>query len=250
MWGTSWRLIREAFSALFESAWRPSPFVIPRLDSRPDVFPEPRTASPHGLLAVGGELTVPRLLAAYRRGIFPYYESGPVLWWSPEPRAVIELDGLHVSRRLARTIRSGKFAVTFDTDFDAVIRGCAQRLEGTWITADIIRAYSELHRAGHAHSVEVWRQGELAGGLYGVTIGGLFAGESMFSGISDASKVALVHLVERLKRRGYVLLDVQILNDHTQSMGAIEIPRDVYLDRLADAVGREVTFREEELNHG
>src|SRR5947207_14465700 len=155
-------------------------------------FPDPELADDDGLLAVGGDLRPARLLDAYRRGIFPFFdEDGPVLWWSPDPRAVFEMGGLHVSRRLARTLRSGRFRVTFDRDFGGVIRGCADRPgQGVWITESMTAAYAGLHRLGHAHSVEVWRDGRLAGGLYGVAVGGLFSGESMFSRVADASKVA------------------------------------------------------------
>jgi leucyl/phenylalanyl-tRNA--protein transferase len=206
-------------------------------------FPDPARAEPEGLICVGGDLSPRRLLAAYRQGIFPYFsDDTPILWWSPDPRAIIELDGLHVSRRLARTVRAGKFFVTFDQAFPAVIRACAQREEGTWITQGMIAAYIELHRQGHAHSVETWQDGELAGGVYGVTVGGVFAGESMFTRHTDGSKVALVHLVEHLRQRGYVLFDVQYVNDHTESMGAIEIPRREYLARLKEALRREVSF--------
>src|SRR5262249_4328220 len=154
---------------------------------------------------------------AYRRGIFPWYgDDLPVCWWSPDPRAVLELDGLHVSRRLRRTIRSGRFEVTVNRDFAGVIRGCADRPDGgTWITADMIAAYEALPRLGHAHSVEVWQGGVLAGGLYGVAVGGLFAAESMFRRATDASRVALAHLVERLAARGFRLLDIQFLTEHT-----------------------------------
>src|SRR5262249_6261995 len=161
------------------------------------------------------DLSPGRLLRAYRLGIFPWYNEPPILWWSPDPRAVLPLDGLHVSRRLARTLRTTPFVVTFDLAFDAVIRGCAEREEGTWITPAMIAAYSALHRLGHAHSAEVWLDGALAGGIYGVALGGLFAGESMFTRVRDASKVALVHLVGRLRERGYALFDVQYRNDHT-----------------------------------
>jgi leucyl/phenylalanyl-tRNA--protein transferase len=206
-------------------------------------FPDPARADPEGLICVGGDLSPRRLLAAYRQGIFPYFsDETPILWWSPDPRAIIELDGLHVSRRLARTVRAGKFFVTFDQAFPAVIRACAQREEGTWITQGMIDAYIELHRQGHTHSVETWQDGELAGGVYGVTIDGLFAGESMFTRRTDGSKVALVHLVEHLRQRGYTLFDVQYVNDHTESLGAIEIPRREYLARLKDALRREVSF--------
>jgi leucyl/phenylalanyl-tRNA--protein transferase len=205
-------------------------------------FPDPCRGPRDGPIAVGGDLKVERLLTAYRSGIFPYYEVPPILWWSPDPRAIFELDRFHVSRRLARTVRSGRFRVTFDQDFDAVIRGCGERGEGTWITPEMIAAFNDLHRLGHAHSVEVWQGDDLVGGVYGVTVGGLFAGESMFSWVRDASKVALVHLVERLRQRGFVLFDVQILNDHTASLGAIEIPRRTYLRRLATAVEHDVRF--------
>lgn len=203
-----------------------------------------------GLVGVGGTLTPALLLRAYTEGVFPWFnEDDPVLWWSPNPRAVIELDGLHVSRRLARTIRSGKFRTTADTAFEAVMRGCAEnREDGTWVTEEMIRGYTELYDAGHAHSIEVWSPSEgatglppfngweLAGGIYGVAVGGLFAGESMFHRKTDASKVALVALVERLKDRGFALFDVQMTTEHTTRMGAVNIPRDDYLRRLRDAV--------------
>jgi len=196
------------------------------------VFPDPAGAEAEGLIAIGGDLSIERLLASYRRGVFPWYgEDTPILWWSPDPRAVFELDGLRVSRRLARTVRSGRFRFTLDTAFAEVVRGCAEREEGTWITPEMMAAYAELHRLGHAHSLEVWCGEELAGGVYGVSQGGLFAGESMFSRVRDASKVALVHLIEHLRQRGYALFDVQYLNAHTQSLGAVEIPRAEYLRR-------------------
>ncbi len=207
-------------------------------------FLDPELADADGLVAVGGDLRPERLLEAYRRGIFPFFdEHSPILWWSPDPRAVFQMDGLRVSRRLARTVRSGRFELTRDRDFEGVIRGCARGPgEGVWITADMIAAYTELHRLGHAHSVEVWHDGELAGGVYGVAAGGLFAGESMFTRVTDASKVALVHLSGHLRRRGYVLFDVQYLNPHTESLGAVEIPRREYLARLRAALRLPVTF--------
>jgi leucyl/phenylalanyl-tRNA--protein transferase len=209
-------------------------------------FPDPRRADADGLVAIGGDLSAARLLEAYRHGIFPYFdEQTPLLWWSPDPRALFELEGpggLHVARRLARTVRSRRFAVTIDLAFAAVVRACADRPEGTWITPDLAVAYDELHQLGHAHSVEVWHQGQLAGGVYGVTVGGLFAGESMFSRVRDASKVALVHLVERLRAHGFGLFDIQYLTAHTARLGAVEVPRSVYLARLARVVERPVTF--------
>jgi leucyl/phenylalanyl-tRNA---protein transferase len=209
-----------------------------------DPFHDPEFADAEGLVGIGGDLRPGRLIRAYRRGIFPFFdETTPILWWSPDPRAVFELDGLHVSRRLARTIRSGKFQVTVDRDFDGVIRGCADRSrESVWITPAMIDAYTELHRVGCAHSVEVWHAGQLAGGLYGVAIQGLFAGESMFTRVRDASKVALAFVTDRLNERGFRLFDVQYLNDHTRSLGAIEITREEYLRRLRAALRVNCSF--------
>jgi len=207
-------------------------------------FPNPSLADPDGLLAVGGNLEPETLLSAYQQGIFPWFdEDTPILWWSPDPRAILEFDNLYISKRLARTIRTNKFQVTFDQDFDAVVKGCTYRPEeGTWITPEVANAYGEFHRSGHAHSVEVWQQGILVGGLYGVAIGGLFAGESMFSTVSDASKIALAALVSRLKEKGYQLFDLQIINEHTSTMGAIEIPRDDYLARVKSAIKKDICF--------
>ena len=207
-------------------------------------FPNPSLADPDGLLAVGGNLEPETLLSAYQQGIFPWFdEDTPILWWSPDPRAILEFENLYISKRLARTIRTNKFQVTFNQDFDAVVQGCTYRPEeGTWITPEVANAYGEFHRRGHAHSVEVWQQGILVGGLYGVAIGGLFAGESMFSTVSDASKIALVALVSRLKEKGYQLFDLQIINEHTSMMGATEIPRDDYLARVKTAIKKDVCF--------
>jgi leucyl/phenylalanyl-tRNA--protein transferase len=206
-------------------------------------FLDPKKADADGLVAVGGDLSPARLLEAYRRGIFPWFdEDGPYLWWSPDPRCILELNGLHVSRRLARTLRSGRFTVTFDRAFGEVICGCADRPEGTWISADMIEAYTQMHRLGFAHSVEAWRGEVLAGGVYGMALGGLFAGESMFARQRDASKVALVHLVERLRGRGFGVFDLQCINDHTERLGAVEIPRRRYLARLRRALQADVTF--------
>lgn len=200
------------------------------------------------MLAIGGRLEVEWLLDAYAHGIFPwpiFREGEPLVWWSPDPRAIFELDGLHISRRLERTLRSPRFSVTSDRDFRAVIAGCASvqdRPDSTWLTDEMIRAYVRLHEAGYAHSVEVWRERALVGGVYGVALGGLFAAESMFYTVSDASKVALVHLVRHLRGRGYQLFDIQQLTEHTRRLGAIEIPRRVYLRRLARAVGQDTQF--------
>jgi len=239
-----WHLLGGTTRILLASFRRSNRFA-PRLlfPGDPPEFPDPSKADAEGLLAIGGDLSPQRLLTAYRAGIFPWYnEDIPILWWSPDPRGIIELDGLHVSRRLARTVRSGKFRIRHDTAFAEVMLGCADRPEGTWITADMFHAYCELHRLGYAHSVECWKDEQLAGGVYGVAIGGLFAAESMFTRVTDASKVALVHLVEHLRQRGYCLLDVQQVTPHTASLGAVAIPRADYLRRLQEAVSLPVTF--------
>lgn len=200
------------------------------------LFLDPEQADAMGLVGIGGDLRPEHLLQAYRKGIFPWYDEGyPVLWWSPDPRAIFELDRFHISRRLQRTIRSGKFQLTTNRAFGAVLRGCADREEGTWITPDMAVAYQRLHRLGHAHSVEAWQGGKLAGGLYGVALGGLFAGESMFSRVPDASKAALAFAVDRLRQRGFQLFDIQMLTEHTARLGATEIPRQEYLARLRQA---------------
>ena len=208
-------------------------------------FPAAHTAGRDGLIAVGGSLTPDWLLDAYRHGIFPWPMSGILAWWSPDPRAVIEFENLHVSRRLQRTLAANRFRVTCDHDFAGVINGCAtaqDRAHGTWLTTDLREAYVRLHRLGYAHSVEVWQGTELVGGTYGVAIGGMFAAESMFYKVSDASKVALVRLIRHLEARGYELLDIQQLTRHTARFGATEIPRRHYLSRLRQALGAEVTF--------
>jgi leucyl/phenylalanyl-tRNA---protein transferase len=213
-----------------------------------DHFPPAADADPEGLVGFGGELSPEWLLDAYRHGIFPWPITdfdAPLAWWSPDPRAVIEFGRFHVSRRLRRTCRSTKFEVTRDVDFPSVIRGCAMapaRLNQTWLTPEMIEAYIRLHELGYAHSVEVWHQHELAGGVYGVAIGGLFAAESKFYRVRDASKVALVSLVEHLQRRCFVLLDIQQLTPHTARFGAMAIPRSQYLTRLAQAIELPVTF--------
>ncbi len=211
-------------------------------------FPPAELAEPEGVVLFGGKLTPEWLLDAYAHGIFPwpiFDGTDIVVWWSPDPRAIFELDDFHVSRRLARTCRSGLFEVTCDRDFRGVIKGCAtagDRRRNTWITPPMLEAYVKLFELGHAHSIEVWRQGDLVGGTYGVAIGGLFAGESMFHRVRDASKVALAHLVEHLKSRDYKLFDIQQRTDHTASLGAVEISRDQYLSRVAGAIAAPVTF--------
>ncbi|MEN6451250.1 MAG: leucyl/phenylalanyl-tRNA--protein transferase [Thermoguttaceae bacterium] len=213
-----------------------------------EFFPPAEDADPEGLIGFGGELSPEWLLDAYRHGIFPWPISdfeAPVAWWSPDPRAVIEYDRFHVSRRLRRTCRSNKFEVTRDVDFRNVICGCSMapgRVGRTWLTPEMIDAYTRLHELGFAHSVEVWHEHELAGGVYGVSIGGLFSAESKFFRVRDASKVALVHLVEHLRDRGFTLLDIQQLTPHTARLGAVAIPRAEYLARLAAAVEVRATF--------
>ena len=205
-------------------------------------------AEPEGVVLFGGKLTPEWLLDAYAHGIFPWpiFDGTDVMvWWSPDPRAIFELDKFHITKRLARTCRSGHFEVTCDRDFAGVITGCAtanDRESNTWLTPKMIEAYSRLHALGHAHSIEVWQDGQLVGGTYGIAIGGLFAGESMFHRVRDASKVALAHLVHHLRLRGYTLFDIQQRTDHTASLGAIDIPRETYLHRLAIALSHPITF--------
>jgi leucyl/phenylalanyl-tRNA--protein transferase len=212
-------------------------------------FPPAEEAEAEGIVGCGGQLTPEWLLDAYRHGIFPWptgRRGEDIPWCSPDPRAIIELDRFHVPRRLQRTCRSGRFALTLDEDFAGVIRGCATaggRRGRTWLTGGMIGAYTRLFMLGYAHSVEAWHEGKLAGGVYGVAIAGLFAAESMFHRAGDASKVALVHLVSHLRQRGYALLDIQQLTPHTAQFGAVEIPRREYLDRLVEALARPATFR-------
>jgi len=184
------------------------------------------------------------LVRAYREGIFPMaLDDGEIGWFSPDPRGILPLETFHVPARLARVVRSGRFDVRIDTAFEAVMRACADRRDdGTWISEPIVAGYVALHRRGLAHAVEAWRDGQLVGGLYGVAIGGAFFGESMFHRETDASKVALVALVTRLRARGFTLLDTQWTTSHLEQFGAREIPRAEYLRRLELAVGLEVTF--------
>ncbi|MFQ6049268.1 MAG: leucyl/phenylalanyl-tRNA--protein transferase [Phycisphaerae bacterium] len=189
------------------------------------------------------KLSAATLLTAYRMGIFPMADpDGQIYWCSPDPRAVIELDRFHVPRTLRQRCRQRRFTCRINTAFEQVIRGCADRSEGTWLSPEMIEGYSRLHRLGYAHSVESWQAGRLAGGLYGVTLGGAFFGESMFHRVPDASKVALVWLVERLRQRGFCLLDVQFLTPHLARFGAVEIPRSEYLRRLEQALARRCQF--------
>jgi leucyl/phenylalanyl-tRNA--protein transferase len=212
----------------------------------PPSFPDPRDYDREGLLAVGGDLSPERLVAAYGSGIFPWYAEGYVpLWWSPDPRALLDPEHLHVSRSLQKCIRRGGFTVTWNTCFPRVMRECGQRRkDGTWILPEMLTAYERLHRLGHAHSIEVWSAGELVGGTYGVQVGGLFAAESMFHRATDMSKVALVALVRSLFAAGIRLLDVQFATSHLRTLGAFEVPRAEYLRRLAVAVPLVVDLRD------
>jgi leucyl/phenylalanyl-tRNA--protein transferase len=193
-------------------------------------------------LAVGGDLSPARLLLAYESGIFPWYSAGvPPLWWSPNPRALMDREHLHVSRSLARTLRRGPFTVTFDSAFHQVISGCASNREGgTWILPEMMLAYTQLHQLGHAHSFEVWHEGQLAGGLYGVRRGALFAAESMFHVVTDASKVALAVALDTMFRAGCQMFDVQFVTEHLASLGAYEVSRTEYLGQLRGAIQHAV----------
>ena len=184
------------------------------------------------------------LVRACREGVFPMaLEDGSIGWFSPDQRGIVPLDAFHVPARLARVLRQGRFETSADRDFEGVMRACAERPgEGTWINAEILETYLALHRLGLAHSIEVWRGGELAGGLYGVHLGGAFFGESMFHRVTDASKVALAALVDRLERRGFLLLDVQWVTPHLEQFGAIELPRQAYLARLKRALAKDRSF--------
>lgn len=211
------------------------------------LFPHPDLAEEDGLLGIGGDLSTARLLLAYRNGIFPWYSKGdPVMWWSPDPRCVLFPEKLKVTARLRRTLLRPDITVTFDRNFGDVIKHCAtvkrKGQRGTWITSEMVAAYRKLHEEGHAHSVEVLMDGELAGGLYGVSVGKVFCGESMFSLRPDASKIALVHLVQRLREWHFPLIDCQVTNPYLLSMGAEEISRKEFLRRLhknADTQGHQ-----------
>ena len=212
----------------------------------PDIiaFPDTSTAlhDPNGLLAVGGDLTPDWLLAAYRRGIFPWFsDDQPILWWSPSPRCIVLPAETEFSRSLKKVIRQERYQVTFNRAFEQVLDGCAApraQESGTWITHDMREAYLEMHDLGHAHSVETWRDGKLVGGLYGLAIGEVFFGESMFHRATDASKVAFAHLVRQLERWGCSLIDCQVSNPHLLSLGAIEVPREKFEQLLSLGVSR------------
>ncbi|BBO72801.1 leucyl/phenylalanyl-tRNA--protein transferase [Desulfosarcina widdelii] len=207
-------------------------------------FPPPHLAIKEGLLAVGGDLSVERLLLAYRSGIFPWYSEGePILWWSPDPRLVLYPDELKISRSLRKVIKRKRFHITFDQDFEAVITGCAEAKrsygEGTWITEEMKSAYIELHHLGYAHSVEAWQEEKLVGGLYGIAMGRAFFGESMFSRVSNASKVAFVSLVQTLQKKHFTIIDCQVRTDHLMRFGAREVTRKVFFEQLGKAIRRK-----------
>jgi len=212
------------------------PWLDPRDDSQPFPHPDRALREPQGLLAAGGCLNPRRLPRADRLRGFSWYSPGqPILWWSPDPRLVLFPERVRISRSLRKTLRAGRFTATADTDFAAVMTACAAPRgvdQGTWITPEMHRAYCRLHRLGHAHSLEVWHEGQLAGGLYGVAVGRVFYGESMFSLISDASKVALVLLAAQLRRWDFALIDCQVRTEHLARMGAVDISRGVFLELL------------------
>lgn len=205
-------------------------------------FPDPNDSDDEGLLAVGGDLSPARLLFAYESGVFPWYSAGvPPLWWSPNPRALMDREHLHVSRSLRRTLRKPRFEVSFDQAFSDVIGACAANREGgTWILPEMMLAYTQLHQLGHAHSFEVWQAGQLVGGLYGVRRGALFAAESMFHAVTDASKVALAVAIDTLFRAGIRIFDVQFVTEHLASLGAYEVTRARYLSDVARVTKHEV----------
>jgi leucyl/phenylalanyl-tRNA--protein transferase len=203
------------------------------------------TGWPKGLVAIGGRLDAETLARAYRAGVFPWSSDPEITWWSPDPRAIFDLETFRASRSLRKSIRRAGWTFTIDRDFEGVMRACAERTQdrpSTWISEDFVVAYTELYRRGNAHSVEVYDGAELIGGLYGVTFGGFFGGESMFHRRTDASKAAVAHLVDHLRERGFLLLDAQVPNPHLLSLGAVEIPRREYLERLRKALAKAATF--------
>ena len=219
------------------------------LDS--EYFPSPQSASAEGILSVGGDLTVERLLDAYCHGIFPWpvrvedFDEDLLVWWSPDPRAIIDWDRFRIPRRLIRKMRNSNWLITSNTKFEEVVYGCASdnfRKDNTWITTEIMEAYEALHDAGHAHSVEVLEGSTLVGGVYGVAIGGMFAAESMFYRRSDASKVALAALVDHLRIQGFHLFDIQQMTPHLKSLGAVSLERNQFLSHLKQAIAQPVTF--------
>jgi leucyl/phenylalanyl-tRNA--protein transferase len=217
------------------------------------VFPDPSYAEPEGLLAVGGDLSAERLLTAYATGIFPWFsEEDPILWWSPDPRCVIYPSEVKVSKSMRQVFRKEAFSCTLDHDFGTVIRNCKKtprkEQDGTWITSDMVKAYEALHKLGYAHSVEVWQDGKIVGGLYGISLGGTFFGESMFSLVSNASKVAFISLLDHLDALSFDIIDCQVPNPHLKSLGARTIPREQFTKVLHRSVKKD-TLRGDWSNH-
>ncbi len=211
------------------------------------IFPDPTTATDEGILAYGGDLSVNRVMQGYSKGIFPWFnEDDPILWWSPNPRFILKIDELHIPKSLKRTIKKEIFTIKFNTNFRFVIEECAKakrpEQDGTWITSDMVEAYCDLHNAGHAHSFEAYFDGELVGGGYGVEIGNIFCGESMFSKKSDSSKVAFISLVQRLKNNGFKIIDSQIHTPYLESFGAKHISRDEYLQHVKESLNNPKEF--------
>ena len=227
--------------------------ALPRLDWDDLSFPalEQALDEPNGLLAFGGDLRPERILAAYRRGIFPWYQDEqPILWWSPDPRAVLFPEQIHISRSMRKVLQRDRFVLKMDTDFAGVMRGCAELTEsrnGTWITPAMLNAYCKLHQLGYAHSIEIWRtendgrKDKLVGGLYGIALGAIFFGESMFSREENASKIALIRLCGQLQRWGFAVIDCQVGNPHLHSMGACMIPRSDFVKLLEQHTNRELS---------
>lgn len=209
-------------------------------------FPNPNIAGKEGLVAIGGNLEPKTLILAYKNGIFPW-SVNPITWWSPDPRAIIEFDEFYLSKRRKRYLRNLEFEYTFDKCFERVVRECAkitEKRQETWISEEFINAYTTLYMLGYAHSIECWYRGELVGGIYGVSIGSFFAGESMFSRVANASTLALAVLINSLKISGYILFDTQVLNEHIAKLGGKEISRKEYLHRLAEAINKPAKFPE------
>jgi len=217
--------------------------MIPKLTEQLS-FPDPRSSTTEGIVAYGGDLSIPRILLAYHLGIFPWYSQGdPILWWSPDPRLILELDEFKLHRSLRKKMH--KFEIRFDTAFSQVIRKCSQVPRrgqwGSWIIPQVIEAYEELHCLGHAHSIEAYQDGILVGGLYGLSIGNVFCGESMFALVPDASKVAFATLIEKLKEWGYDFVDCQVPTEHLKSLGAKEVSREFFLERLSHSLKEKLT---------
>ena len=221
---------------------------VPRLSVYSYNFPDPRYASPEGIVAYGGDLSPNRVLSAYKQGIFPWYNEGdPILWWSPDPRLVLYPQDIKISRSLKKSMK--KFEIVFDQNFEMVIKNCKDIRDETWILPEIIEVFCELHEMGFAHSVETYKDGVLVGGLYGLSLGGAFFGESMFSMVSDASKAALVALSEFATEKGFDFVDCQIPSNHLKRMGAVEISRDRFLDELEIALQKPGVYGKWNLKH-